>query len=234
MAFYIYYGGEARNGQTYIPFKTVAHTADEAIAVINTWKTYGRKNSEEYIVVNERTEQKIRDLFRDGLGTHRWEEMRTTGCGAWSIVFQQALADTLEEHLRINHEQREAARQERMRQSEVAKQRRLHELYQQRKGWYHVELMVRLYVFTNHVNDYHDQPIYSCTLIADSGMDAYSKAVKWIQDHPEELTVSGNMTALESWAEPTSHNYSFEFLGVKTDEGYSVKLWEEWKENGQI
>lgn len=234
MAFYIYYGGEARNGQTYIPFKTVAHTADEAIAVINTWKTYGRKNSEEYIVVNERTERKIRGLFRDGLGTHRWEEMRTTGCGAWSIVFQPALADTLEEHLRINREQREAARQERMRQSEVAKQLRLHELYQQRKGWYHVELDIRLMVFAQKGNDYFANTTFEGNIIADSGADAYNKAVKHVQDHPEELTHRGNMATLHAWGDMDSSDFSFTFLGVKTDEGYSIDKWNEWKEKGEV
>lgn len=227
MAFYIYYGGVARNGNTYIPFKTVAHTADEAIATINTWKTYGKKNSEEHIFVNERTEEKIRRLFRDGLGTHRWEEMRTTGCGAWSIVFQPALADTLEEHLRINHEQREAAKQERLRQAEAAKQRRLGELYRQRKGWYHVELGIKVMVFAKQGNDYFAALTFEGNIIADSGADAYNKAVKYVQDHPEELTHRGNIGALHAWADMTSHDFTFTFLGVKTDDGYSIDKWNE-------
>jgi hypothetical protein len=234
MAFYIYYGGEARNGNTYIKYKAIAHTADEAIAIINTWHSYGATTYSSPITVNERTEQKIRGLFRDGLGTHRWEEMRTTGCGAWSIVFQPALADTLEEHLRINREQREAARQERMRRSEVAKQLRLHELYQQRKGWYHVELDIRLMVFAQKGNDYFTNTTFEGNIIADSGADAYNKAVKHVQDHPEELTHRGNMATLHAWGDMDSSDFSFTFLGVKTDEGFSVEKWEEWKKNGEI
>lgn len=234
MAFYIYYGGEARNGMTYIPFKTVAHTADEAIATINTWRTYGRKNSCEYIEVNERTEKKIRRLFSEGLGTRRWEEMRTTGCGAWSIVFMPALADTLEEHLRINHEQREAARKERMRQAEAYKQKRLGELYERRRGWYHVSLGLRLMVFAQRGNDYFADTTFEGDIIADSGMDAYQKAVKHVQDNPGELTHRGNMATLHAWGEPDSSDYSFQFLGVKTDDGYSVEKWQEWRDKGEI
>jgi hypothetical protein len=31
-----------------------------------------------------------------------------------------------------------------------------------------------------------------------------------------------------------SSGYSFEFLGVKTDNGYSVELWQQWKNEGTI
>lgn len=234
MAFYIYYGGEARNGNTYIPHKAVAHTADEAIAVINTWRTYGRKNSGEYIIVNERTEGKIRRLFRDGLGTHRWEEMRTTGCGAWSIVFMPALADTLEEHLRIMHEQREVAREMRMAQAKAVKELRLKNLNEQRRGWYHVELEICLQVFSNNGNDYRTKKTFSGNIIADSGADAYNKAVAHIESHPEEVEHNGNVAILETVAEATSHGYEFTFLGVKTDEGYSVEKWQEWHDVGEI
>lgn len=236
--FCITYGGRANNGNTYVPYKAIAHTADEAIAVINTWKTYGRKTTGDCLVVNERTAEKIRALFRDGLGSYpsgqprTCETMRTTGCGAWDISFYPALADTLEEHERIYNEQREAAKQERMRQAEAARQRRLAELNEQKRGWYHVELDLRLSVFNNHGNDYRTDMTFSGNVIADSGMDAYDKAVKDVKN--DTFTHRGNMAILESWADPESHGYSFQFLGVKTDEGYSVEKWEEWKKNGEI
>lgn len=239
--FCITYGGRASNGNTYVPYKAIAHTADEAIAVINTWKSYGRKNStspSDRIVVNAMTMMKIRDLFRDGLGSYpsgasrTCETMRTTGCGCWDITFYLALADTLEEHERIYNEIRERNKQERMRQAEAAKQRRMAELYEQRRGWYHVELNLRLSVFNNHGNDYRTDMTFSGNVIADSGMDAYDKAVKDVKN--DTFTHRGNMAVLESWAEPESHGYSFTFLGVKTDEGYSVEKWEEWKKNGEI
>lgn len=236
--FFITYGGRANNGNTYVPHKAIAHTADEAIAVINTWKPYGRKNSDGCIVVNERTAEKIRDLFRDGFGTYPSGEprtyagFRTTGCGAWEIGFHPALADTLEEHERIYNEQREIARQERMRQAEAAHKRRLAELNEQRKGWYHVELELELMVFATQGNDYITHTAFTGDIIADSGMDAYGKAVKHVQEHPEELTHRGNMAVLLFYANPDGSNglsYNCTFLGVKTDEGYSLDKWNEWK-----
>lgn len=235
-AFCITYGGSARNGSTYVPYKAIAHTADEAIAVINTWKSYGRKNSTssaDNIVVNERTAEKIRSLFSMGIKPEHegkaflCSTMRTTGCGAWDISFYPALGDTLEEHVRIYNEQREAAKQERMRQAEAAKQRRLGELYQQRKGWYHVELGVKLMVFAHRGNDYFADLTFEGNIIADSGADAYNKAEKYVQEHPEELTHRGNIGALHDWADMTSHDFTFTFLGVKTDDGYSIDKWNE-------
>lgn len=238
--FCITYGGRANNGNTYVPYKAIAHTADEAIAVINTWKTYGRKTTGDCLVVNERTAEKIRTLFRDGLGNYpsgqprTCETMRTTGCGAWDISFYPALADTLEEHERIYNEQREAAKAERKRLAEAAIQRRLEELNEQKRGWYHAELTVRAMVFARKGNDYMTDLTFSGNVIADSGADAYDKALKHVMEHPEELTHRGNMASLHAWPDMVSRDFSFTFLGVKTDDGYSVEKWQEWHDKGEI
>jgi hypothetical protein len=239
-AFCVTYGGRVSNRViNYVPYKAIVHTADEAIAIINTWKTYGgNRGHNTMIVVNDFAERKIRELFRDGFGTYPSGEprtyvgVRTTGCGAWDIAFHPALADNIEEHQRIYDEKREAAKQERMRQAEEARQRRMAELVEQKRGWYHVELELCLSVFNNHGNDYRTDQTFSGNVIANSGMDAYDKAVKEIKN--EGFAHRGNMAILESWAEPTSHGYEFLFLGVKTDEGYSVEKWKEWKEKGEI
>lgn len=42
------------------------------------------------------------------------------------------------------------------------------------------------------------------------------------------------MSSLHDWSEATSSGYDFAFLGVKTDEGYSVDKLNEWKEKGEI
>lgn len=237
--FCVTYGGTDRYGNRHNPYKAIAHTADEAIAVINTWKSYGSEKRES-IVVNDRNAEKIRELFRDGLGTYatgkprQFMSLRTTGCGAWDISFYPALADTIEEHERIYNEQREAAKQERMKAIEEARQRRLVELNEPKRGWYHVELEMRLYVFANRGNDWIEDADYSCTLIADSGMDAYNKVVEDAKKHPEKLMVRGNITSLQSYCGPTDGGFECTFLGVKTDDGYSVEKWKEWKEKGEI
>lgn len=239
--FFITYGGPARNGNTYTPYKAIAKTADEAIAIINTWQTYGGKRDyASPIMVNATTEQKIRDLFRDGFDTYpsgqprTYVGLRTTGCGAWEIGFHPALADTLEEHERIYNERREAAKAERKRLAEAAIQGRLAELNEPRKGWYHAELTIRAMVFAQKGNDYMTDLTFSGNVIADSGADAYDKALRHVQEHPEELTHRGNMATLHAWPDMTSHDYSFTFLGVKTDEGFSIDKWNEWKEKGEI
>jgi len=237
-AFLVSYEGFTRNNNVCNPYKAVCHTADEAIAVINTWHTYG--HHETFIVVNDYTEKKIRELFDNGLmktyeGLNSpFVTLRTTGCGCWDIVIRPALADTLEEHERIYNERREAAKQERMRKAEAAKQRRMAELYEQKRGWYHAALNIRMMVFNERGNDYFADTTFEGNIIADSGMDAYSKAVKHVQDHPEELTHRGNIAVLHAWGEPDSSDFSFAFLGVKTDDGYSVEKWEEWHKNGEI
>ena len=240
--FCITYGGRASNGNTYVPYKAIAHTAEEAIAVINTWQTYGgRHDYASPIMVNATTEQKIRTLFRDGLGSYpsgqprTCETMRTTGCGCWDISFYPALADTLEEHERIYNEQRMVARGMRMAQAKAVKELRLKKLNEQKRGWYHVELDLKLYVFANRGNDYFADTTFTGNIIADSGADAYDKAVAHIQGAPSEVvSYHGNVSSLHGWAEMTSSGYSFTFLGVKTDDGYSVEKWEEWKAKGEI
>lgn len=239
-SFFICYRGTDSYGNKRTPYKAVVHTADEAIAVINTWRTYGKQDPAFAITVNGATEKKIRELFNEGFITNYegiktgYETMRTTGCGCWDIAFAPALADTLEEHERIYNEQREAAKAERKRLAEAAIQGRLAELNEQRRGWYHAELTVRAMVFAQKGNDYMTDLTFSGNVIADSGADAYDKALDHVQRHPEELTHRGNMATLHAWPDMTSHDYSFTFLGVKTDEGFSIDKWQEWKNNGEI
>lgn len=227
----------------YVPYKAIVHTPEEAIAAINTWTTYGRRNSVkdwERIKVNAQSEKKIREIFECGFYPEQVKypsvlcgSLRTTGCGAWDICFYPAFADTLEEHERIYNERREIAKKERMRLAETAKQRRWTELKEYKRGWYHVSMEIRLYVFTDKGNDLRTSMEYSCNIIADSGIDAYSKTSKYLQDHPEELKHHRGWAVLESVCAPTSGDYDFTFLGMKTDEGYSVEAWEEWHKNGE-
>ena len=230
-AFCVTYGGTDRYGNRHTPYKAIAHSANEAIAVINTWHSYGRSSGN--IEVNERSAEKIREIFREKNVTGV-RQLRTTGCGCWDISFYPAMADTIEEHTRIYNEHREAAKKERLRKAEEARQRRLAELNVHRQGWYHTELDVRVMVFNNRGNDYFTDLTFSGKVIADSGMDAYDKAMKHVQDHPEELVHRGNIASLHCVAEPFESGFSYTFLGMKTDEGYSVEKWEEAKVNGEI
>ena len=236
-AVYITYGGQANNGNYYFPYKAIAHSADEAIAVINTWKSYGRKYSvspADNIRVNAVSEKKIRALFKDGFGQYLTGEpksymgIRTTGCGAWEIGFSYPLADTLQEHERIYNERQkalEAARKERERE---IKREREAALNVRRRGWYHVEIDITLYVFARHGNDHFANTTFCGTVLAESGADAYGKAVNEIENNP--MLYHGCPIVVHAIPDACSDDFSFTFLGMRTDEGYSVKEWEKWKE----
>lgn len=235
--FCITYGGLTKIGNEYIPYKAVVHSAEEAIAVINTWKSYGRKNSTnptDRIVVNEVTEKKIRALFAEGLGTYGSGEPRdyvgvsTKGCGAWEIGFTYAHADTLQEHERICnelHEAEEAARKERERE---IKREREAALNVRRRGWYHVEMDITLYVFARHGNDHFANTTFCGTVLADSGADAYRETVSLLENNA--MLYHGDPTVVRAIPDAWSDDFSFTFLGMRTDDGYSVKEWEKWKE----
>ena len=235
--FFITYGGYAKNGNKYVPYKAIVHSPEEAIATINTWKSYGRKNSTapgDCIVVNEVTEKKIRALFANGLGTYPNGEscsyvgVRTTGCGAWEIGFTYPLADTLQEHERIYNERqkaREAARKER--EHEIQREREV-ALSEVRRGWYHVEMDITLYVFARHGNDYFANTTFCGTVLAESGADAYDKALSEMEKNP--MLYHGNPTFVHAIPDAWSDDFSFTFLGMRTDDGYSVEEWEKWKE----
>ena len=188
-------------------------------------------------MVNEVTEKKIRALFANGLAYPNGEPctyvgVRTTGCGAWEIGFTYPLADTLQEHERIYKERQKAlevARKERER--EIRREREA-ELNVRRRGWYHVELTFSVYVYPRHGNDYLVDRTFSGEVLAGSGAEAYGKAVNEIENSP--MTYHGDTAMLFAIPGAWWGDFSFTFLGMRTDDGYSVKEWEKWKEKSEI
>lgn len=242
----------------YFSKKQMCETAEQAIEFINGLK-YRNQESQPNLVVNDHTRELLQQAFaskwqtnehgRDymWIGDPRWGsakpmkqvfgrlEVKTTNCRETCIYGYKPLADTVEEHDRIVKERDEAAAKIQQEKREAAVQKRLGELYEQRKGWYRVQLDIKLMVFNNHGNDYIADTTFEGDIIATCGADAYNKAVKHLCDGPEEVVnYHGNMSSLQSWSDMTSYGYEFLFLGVKTDDGYSVEKWEEWKRNGEI
>ena len=241
----------------YFSKKQMCETADQAIEFINGLK-YRNQENQPNLVVNDHTRELLQQAFRQEWQTNEhgrdyiwlggkdyagipskqvfgYLEIATTGCGNTRIYGYKPLADTVEEHDRIVKERDEAAAKVQQEKREAAVQKRLGELYEQRKGWYRVQLDIKLMVFNNHGNDYIADTTFEGDIIATCGADAYNKAVKHLCDGPEEvITYHGNISALQSWSDMTSYGYEFLFLGVKTDDGYSVEKWEEAKANGEI
>lgn len=139
---------------------------------------------------------------------------KTTNCGCWDILLTTTNCATFDEY---KQQRDEAAKQK----ANEREQKRLAELYEPRKGWYSVTLELSGDGITTHPNSCKD---FTGKVIADNGAEAYKKAVSECQ-------------AMAPGYFPTdmlSNGYSFEFLGVKTDDGYSVELWQQWKNEGTI
>jgi hypothetical protein len=149
---------------------------------------------------------------------------RTTGCGAWECLMFATEFDSYDAY--------KAHRDELLQQkAHDREQKRLAELNLQRKGWYRVSLDCTYYGFRPSGNDSRLHLTFDGVTLASSGMDAYQKAV---EEAKKVVEHHGIVVSLESYAEPTELGYSFEFLGVKTDDGYSVALWEQWQAEGKL
>lgn len=155
-----------------------------------------------------------------------FSELATTGCSTTRIKFYPALADTLEEHEMLYRNKLEEEKQKRLKDNEQRINKRIIELNEQRKGWYAVSLTFDRSIYSHGDFKYVDSD-FSGKIIAESGMDAYIKTV----DHLKK-----SIDILPGSQYPVAHSsrFWFEFLGVKTDDGYSVDVWNEWKSKGQI
>lgn len=229
----------------YFSNKQICETAEQAIDFINGLKQHNQQNLRN-IVVNEHTSRLLHNVFR----AEKWQtnesgqpyfktdnmlhygrlEIATTGCGQTRIYGYCPLGETVEEHDAAVAAQR-AAYDERVKAMKEARRRELEFV---RRGWYRVTLGIRLYVHNRKGNDYIADVTFSGEIIANSGMNAYDKTVEYIRNNPAELSHHGNMAILQSLSDPDSNDYTFFFLGVKTDDGYSVDKWEEWREKDEI
>ena len=139
---------------------------------------------------------------------------KTTGCGSWEILLTRTDCNTFDQY----RPQRDEADTHPTHDREP---KRLAELYQPRKGWYRVTLELSGNGITTSPHACKD---FSGEVIADNGADAYNKAVSECQTMAPDYFP----------ADMLSIGYSFEFLGVKTDNGYSVKKGNDWKSEGAI
>jgi hypothetical protein len=194
----------------YFDKKALCNSPEEAIAFINglIFKNWAKDRP---LSVNKNCERKIRALF-DGLDTGDLYGLATTGCGVTRINFYPALADSLEEHTRIVERKKEAERAERIKQNAERLNRRKLELNSIRKGWYTVSLNFDRAKFGERGIYYVDSN-FSGKIIADSGIDAYNKTVDHLENSVDVLPDSLFPYAI-------SDRFWFEFLGMKTDDGY--------------
>lgn len=212
--------------------RALVSNPEEAIAAIESFHSYNNKNLA-LLVVNDYVRKVIENFFSDEPQGYvimkKWGEERkseytpthicTTNCGNQHISFHPALADTLEEHQRLYKAKCDEEKAERIRKSEEAFRKRREEYNEVRKGWYVVSF-----------NDFKClnswgrfcYKSWTGTCIAKSKYDAALKAIKQI----EYLDLPEKGCQLAFILEPL--NAEVEFLGMKTDNGYSLKQWEEF------
>ena len=168
----------------------------------------------------------------DGTYNGRPFQLAPPNIGPNRIYVYPALADTMEQHEAILQKQiaEEKERQEaekKIRDEEEAKRRLqvLRELSEPKKGWYHVSITFNRYKYHITQGMLPQESTFSGTTIAENGMGAYHKAVAAVEKEYQVIDV------------PNAHDtgaFHASFLGVKTDNGYSVELWEKWRKEGVI
>lgn len=208
--------------KVFVHFKNQAlcTSAQDAICFINSLNG---------ISCNPYTERLIVDLF-DGKKDYNGgeiSELATTGCRNSRIKIYDALGETIEDHIANYEDKCNELRQARLKKSKEAMEQRLSELSDQKKGWYYVSVEnVRVDGFRTAGNDRPKFKNFSVELLAESGADAYKKVSEHLSDtFPTELTTSDFTYAAHFLPGSTSPDFYFEFLGVKTDDGYSKAIY---------
>lgn len=223
----------------YFKEKRICQTAEEAIDFINS--LYHRNNpSCNKLVVNDNVKRILQSLYENTWDTSSFEfpcilvkqntpymsgmkkysngfQIRTTNCGNTFIEGCYPLGETVEEHdAEVERIRAEKAEQSRKEYEEYLTKRHA-ELSEKREGWYSVSLTYE----RMRMRDMRMvETTFSGKCIASSGMEAYSKTIK-------EIEKDGVASFNAVYPLPTSANFSFLFLGVNTDDGYTFKELEE-------
>lgn len=221
---------------TYFGKEMMCENAQQAIEFINS--LYYRNNTHcQPLVCNQRVTEMIHDIFAqewntDGPGFpfvearkvtpisrsiqkyYDGHDIRTTGCSTTSIKMYYPLGDTVEEHnTEVARRKAERDEQARKRRDEYLT-KRYAELEEKREGWYSVSLTFQ---HMKYPSMRMTETTFTGKCIASSGMEAYHKAVADIESR-------GELSMGAIFPEPTSEGgYSFLYLGVKTDEGYTFE-----------
>jgi hypothetical protein len=181
---------------------------------------------------NNQNIQTMDMMFTPGNEDHPWcKELAPSGIGNYRIKVYNALADTLEQHELILKESQERSRIESEAKAKIEEQKELeakaaktNDLLAKKRGWYHVSIWLEYYKPSIKDLPTLTDATFTGNVIAESGMDAYHKAV-------EEIT---RLYDVVNYADATSELFYTYFLGVKTDQGFSTEKWNEWKNEGSI
>lgn len=212
--------------------KAILNSVEEAETWINNLHDHDNE-AERSIIVNNAIHCHLVNIFsKEDEGM----KMQTTGCSPDSFIYcYPALADTVEEHERLwlaREAERKAKEQaERVKkQAEYEKKLAEHktslmirekELKAMPKGWYEVVIS---YLYTSNMTISLRKSTESFEGIADNGWEAYHKVLELLKQK-----YNGFLHEYDNILEA-----DIAFLGMKTDNGYSIDAWAEAKAEGTI
>lgn len=190
----------------YFSKKAIVESAQEAVNFINTLQYRGNSYS---LKCNKHTEELLKELFsNENHPYHSYSriEIATTGCSTTRIYMYKALADSLEKHdaIVLKNQQKEEA--ERKLKAEKTHQEWLKEMCEELKGWYVVTVTGSVMKIKG--ND--GNATRSVKVLANNQMDAYDKAVEYLENNPK-----GNIISW-LWFESAGQAL-IEYVGIWTD-----------------
>ena len=212
--------------------KVILDSVEEAENWINNLHDHDNEN-ERNIVVNDNMHCHLANIFAD---ENEGMKMQTTGCSLDSFIFCfPALADTVEEHERLwfareaerkaqeqtKHEKKQTEFEKRQAERKAAFAVREKELKAMPKGWYEVTVS---YLYSSHVTLRMHKETKSFEGVAENGWEAYHKVLDQLKKKYNGF--------LHDWDDILEADISF--LGMRTDEGFSVKTWSKAKAKGII
>lgn len=205
--------------------KAILNSVEEAETWINNLHDHDNE-TERVLIVNDSTHRHLVNIFsKEDKGV----KMQTTGCSPDSFIrCFPALANTAEEHEKLwfaREAERKAQEQEEREKKQAERKAafaiREKELKAMPKGWYEVVIS---YLYTSSTTMRLHKNTESFEGFADNGWEAYHKVLEQIEQKYNGF-LHEHDTILEA---------DIAFLGMKTDNGYSIDAWAKAKAEGAI
>lgn len=195
----------------YFGQKALCSTPEQAFEFINSLFYHG--NSKSKLSCNQACMKWIWKLFCGRELPAGCGQLATTGCSTTRIMVYPALADTLEEHERIYTERAAVAKAKRIRENEIRLQQINNELDEQKHGWYGVDLQyIQMRLNSNMESTTCN---FEGRVLANSGRDAYTILINYIDDLPQPVAFEPNTPVTNVFPPPFSDRFDFTFLSEK-------------------
>lgn len=150
-------------------------------------------------------------------------DLNPINAGKHSIQVIQALAPTEDEHNRLYAAKNANRKAEELARAKEFRKARTAELYTRRRGWWAVSLEFERWTWDGD-KDIATPCTYTGNIVAKDGAEAYRKMVR-------DIEADAEITPVRQLPSEWSPRYQPTFLGLKTDDGYSIEAWEAYRAN---